>query len=65
MHDLLEQMGRELVRQQAGNKPAERFLLWSPEDICDLLSKNTVSLVEGMSLNMSEISEVFASDQSF
>lgn len=43
MHDLLEQMGRELVRQQAGNKLAERFLLWSPEDICDLLSENTVS----------------------
>ncbi|CAN6839890.1 unnamed protein product [Brassica oleracea] len=66
MHDLLEQMGRELVREKAGNKPAERFLLWSPEDISDLLSENTgTSLVEGMSLNLSEVSEVLASDQAF
>ncbi|KAG2300279.1 hypothetical protein Bca52824_036751 [Brassica carinata] len=66
MHDLLQQMGRELVRQQAVKKPAERFLLWDPEDICDLLSENSgTQLVEGMSLNLSEISEVFASDRAF
>ncbi|CAG7891824.1 unnamed protein product [Brassica rapa] len=61
MHDLVEQMGRELVRRQA-----ERFLLWRPEDICDLLSETTgTSVVEGMLLNMSEVSEVLASDQAF
>lgn len=43
MHNLLEQMGRELVRQQAANKPAQRLLLWDPEDICDFLSENSVS----------------------
>ncbi|VVB14958.1 unnamed protein product [Arabis nemorensis] len=66
MHDLLEQMGRELVRQQAVNKPAERLLLWDPVDICDLLSENSgIQLVEGMSLNLSEVSEVFASHRAF
>lgn len=50
MHDLLEQMGRELVRQQAVNKPAERLLLWDPEDICDLLSENSVSYLHITSL---------------
>lgn len=43
MHDLLEQMGREIVRQQAVNNPAQRLLVWAPEDICDLLSENSVS----------------------
>ncbi|XP_020877774.1 disease resistance protein RML1A [Arabidopsis lyrata subsp. lyrata] len=66
MHDLLEQMGREIVRQQAVNNPAQRLLVWDPEDICDLLSENSgTQLVEGISLNLSEISEVFASDRAF
>ncbi|KFK25992.1 disease resistance protein [Arabis alpina] len=66
MHDLLEQMGRELVRQQAVNKPAEQLLLWDPVDICDLLSENSgTQLVEGISLNLSEVSEVYASDRAF
>ncbi|ESQ41763.1 hypothetical protein EUTSA_v10012455mg [Eutrema salsugineum] len=66
MHDLLAQMGRELVRQLAVNKPAERLLLWDPEDICDLLLENSgTQLVEAMSLNLSGISEVIASDRAF
>ncbi|XP_019084199.1 PREDICTED: disease resistance protein TAO1-like [Camelina sativa] len=67
MHDLLEQMGRELVRQQAANNPAQRLLLWNPEDICELLSEISAGtqLVEGISLNVSEIPEVFASDRAF
>ncbi|EOA23115.1 hypothetical protein CARUB_v10003908mg [Capsella rubella] len=67
MHDLLERMGRELVRLQAVNNPTQRLLLWDPEDICELLSENSTGtqLVEGISLNLSEISEVFASDRAF
>ncbi|CAA7061465.1 unnamed protein product [Microthlaspi erraticum] len=57
IHELLEQMGRELVRQQAVNKPSDRLLLWDPQDICDLLSE--------MSLNLSQVSEVFASERAF
>lgn len=52
MHDLLEQMGRELVRQQAVNRPSDRFLLWESQDICDLLSENSVSYLHMLNASL-------------
>jgi hypothetical protein len=42
MHDLLQQMGREIVRQESPQKPGERSRLWCYEDALDVLTENTV-----------------------
>ena len=43
MHDLIQEMGREIVRQQSLEEPSKRSRLWFHEDIYDVLQKNTVS----------------------
>jgi hypothetical protein len=40
MHDLIEDMGREIVRQEALNNPAKRSRLWFHQDVIDVLSAN-------------------------
>ena len=42
MHDLIQEMGREIVRQQSLEEPSKRSRLWFHEDIYDVLKKNTV-----------------------
>ena len=42
MHDLIQEMGREIVRQQSLEEPGKRSRLWFYKDICDVLKKNTV-----------------------
>ena len=42
MHDLLRQMGREIVRQESTHKPKERSRIWCYEDALDILAKNMV-----------------------
>ena len=41
MHDLLQQMGREIVRQKS-NVPGERTRLWRYDDALEVLTENTV-----------------------
>ena len=41
MHDLLQQMGREIVRQES-NVPWERTRLWCYDDALEVLTENTV-----------------------
>ncbi|GAU10103.1 hypothetical protein TSUD_423090, partial [Trifolium subterraneum] len=40
MHDLIQHMGREIVRQEAPNNPAQRSRLWHHQDVIDVLSAN-------------------------
>lgn len=39
MHNLLQQMGREIVRRESPNKPGERSRLWVYEDVDDVRQK--------------------------
>ncbi|XP_059433985.1 disease resistance protein RUN1-like [Corylus avellana] len=41
MHDLLQEMGREIVRQESPEEPGERSRLWFHEDICHVLEEHT------------------------
>ena len=45
MHDLLQEMGREIVRQESPNQPGERSRLWFHEDVRDVLEGNTVKFI--------------------
>ncbi|KAK2640543.1 hypothetical protein Ddye_028338 [Dipteronia dyeriana] len=46
MHDLLQAMGREIVRQESIENPRKRSRLWHHEDIYHVLTKNTVRFGE-------------------
>ena len=43
MHDLLQEMGWEIVRQTSPKEPGKWSRLWDPEDIYRVLTRNTVS----------------------
>ena len=42
MHDLVQEMGREIVRQKHHKEPGKWSRLWDPEDISLVLKKETV-----------------------
>ncbi|KAL2335507.1 hypothetical protein Fmac_016720 [Flemingia macrophylla] len=41
LHDLIEDMGKEIVRQESPKNPGKRSRLWSHEDIIEVLEDNT------------------------
>ncbi|XP_018502687.2 disease resistance protein RPV1-like [Pyrus x bretschneideri] len=43
MHDLIEEMGREIVRQEYIKEPGRRSRLWSYEDVHHVLNKKTAT----------------------
>ncbi|KAB2596466.1 TMV resistance protein N-like [Pyrus ussuriensis x Pyrus communis] len=43
MHDSLEEMGREIVRQESIKEPGGRSRLWSYEDVHHVLTQNTAT----------------------
>ena len=42
MHDLLQEMGRDIVRKECPKDPGKRSRLWLHKDIDNVLTKNTV-----------------------
>jgi hypothetical protein len=42
MHDLLQEMGRDIVRQECLQDPGKRSRLWLYKDINSVLTENTV-----------------------
>nr|AFK45831.1 unknown [Lotus japonicus] len=43
LHDLIEDMGKEIVRQESPEEPGKRSRLWFHKDIVQVLRENTVS----------------------
>ena len=46
LHDLIEVMGKEVVRQESPKEPGERSRLWCEDDIVHVLTENTVSKID-------------------
>ncbi len=42
MHDLLQEMGREIVRRESLKEPGKRNRLWLRKDLFNVLTKDTV-----------------------
>ncbi|KAI9077627.1 hypothetical protein K1719_040402 [Acacia pycnantha] len=54
MHNLLRDMGREIIREQSPKKPEKPTRLWSYDDVLDALINETgTRSIEGLALNMS------------
>ncbi|KAK8703807.1 hypothetical protein V6N13_047453 [Hibiscus sabdariffa] len=65
MHDLLQEMGWNVVRQES-EEPGGRSRLWTPKDVCCLLKNDTgTRSVKGISLDMSQIDEVLIHPDAF
>ena len=45
MHDLVQQMGKDIVRRESPQLPGERSRLWHYEDVLDVLTENTVCII--------------------
>ncbi|KAH9781855.1 ADP-ribosyl cyclase/cyclic ADP-ribose hydrolase [Citrus sinensis] len=58
IHDLLQELGREIVRQESID-PGNRSRLWHHEDIYEVLTYNTgTKKIEGICLDMSTVKEI-------
>ncbi|XP_059665313.1 disease resistance protein RPP2B-like isoform X1 [Cornus florida] len=53
MHDLIQEMGKEIVRQESVDDPGKRSRLWFHEDIYKVFKENTATeSIKGIVLNM-------------
>ena len=43
MHDLLQELGQLIVARQSPEEPGKRSRIWRGEEVCHVLTKNTVS----------------------
>ncbi|KAH9725894.1 ADP-ribosyl cyclase/cyclic ADP-ribose hydrolase [Citrus sinensis] len=56
MHDLLRDMGREIVRNESIDYPGKRSRLWHHNDIYEVLKKNTgTEKIKGIFLDMNKV----------
>ncbi|XVF23650.1 hypothetical protein REPUB_Repub13aG0057600 [Reevesia pubescens] len=56
MHDLLQDMGRDIVRQESINDPGKRSRMCSPQDVYQVLKNNNgTESIQGIRLDISQI----------
>ncbi|XP_040368554.1 TMV resistance protein N [Rosa chinensis] len=56
MHDLLQELGWEIVREQSPKEPGKRSRLWSHEDINNVLKKNKgTDSIQGMIMELTKL----------
>ncbi|XP_044475181.1 disease resistance-like protein DSC1 [Mangifera indica] len=66
MHDLLQEMGREIVRQESVKRPGERSRLWHHNDVYYVLERNKgTDMIRGLRFNMSYIREIHLNPHAF
>ncbi|MED6110796.1 hypothetical protein PIB30_046127 [Stylosanthes scabra] len=66
MHDLIQQMGWEVVRQESNNDASKLTRINRPEDFDNLLENSEVkNLVEGIMIDLSQIKKVSFNDKAF
>ncbi|KAM2567682.1 hypothetical protein TB1_010024 [Malus domestica] len=66
MHDLLRDMGKDIVHAENPDFPGERSRLWHPEDVNDvLIDKSGTKKIEGLALNLPSPEETSFSTKAF
>ncbi|KAK9273227.1 hypothetical protein L1049_018034 [Liquidambar formosana] len=66
MHDLLRDMGREIVREESPKQPEHCSRLWFYDDVVDVLAKHKgTQSIEGLILNLPTLNEVHLSTEAF
>ncbi|KAL5845657.1 hypothetical protein ACOSQ3_009181 [Xanthoceras sorbifolium] len=66
IHDLLQAMGKEIVRQESIDNPGKHSRLWYHDDIYHVLTKNTgTEIIESISLDMSKARDIHLDRNAF
>ncbi|KAL4594385.1 hypothetical protein ACB092_12G016200 [Castanea dentata] len=66
MHDLLQELGRDIVRQECPKDPGKRSRLWLFEDIDNVLTKNMgTEAIQGIVLKLHEPKKVYWNSEAF
>ncbi|XP_044469710.1 disease resistance protein RPV1-like [Mangifera indica] len=66
MHDLLKEMGREIVQQESIYNPGKRSRLWDHEDVFSVLKNNTgTRAIRSICLDMSKVEELHLNREVF
>ncbi|TQD70152.1 hypothetical protein C1H46_044314, partial [Malus baccata] len=66
MHDLIQEMAWEIVRQESYDEPGGRSRLWLPKDIWHVHAKSTGSeAIEGIVLRLIEFEEAHCNPEAF
>ncbi|XP_031270525.1 disease resistance-like protein DSC1 [Pistacia vera] len=66
MHDLLQEMGREIVRQESIYTPGRRSRLWHHDDVYRVLNKKMgTDTIRGLCFDMANIKEIHLDPDSF
>ncbi|XP_059654449.1 disease resistance protein RPV1-like [Cornus florida] len=66
MHDLIQDMAKEIIRQESPEEPGRRSRLWYHEDILDVLRYDTgTENVLGLVLNLPESKELQVNAEAF
>ncbi|KAI4357489.1 hypothetical protein L6164_001435 [Bauhinia variegata] len=66
MHDLIQDMGSEIVHQESPKEPGKRSRLWDPKEIYHVLKYNMgTDAIEGIVLDMSKIKDLQIRPQAF
>ncbi|XP_029129500.1 TMV resistance protein N [Cajanus cajan] len=66
MHDLMQEMGKQIVREESIKNPGQRSRLWDPKEVYDVLTYNRgTSAVEGIWLDMAQITNINLSSRAF
>ncbi|XP_068321616.1 disease resistance protein RUN1-like isoform X1 [Pyrus communis] len=67
MHDLLRDMGRDIVRAENSKFPRERSRLWRPEDVKAVLIDKSqgTEKIEGLALDLPSVEEISFSTEAF
>ncbi|XP_021802340.1 protein SUPPRESSOR OF npr1-1, CONSTITUTIVE 1-like, partial [Prunus avium] len=59
MHDLLEQMGKDIVHEESPNEPGKRSRLWFHEDVREVLDDNSgTNTLKGIIVNLPKPDEI-------
>ncbi|XP_052292121.1 disease resistance protein RPV1-like [Citrus sinensis] len=66
MHDLLQEMGRQIVRQESQKEPGKRSRLWDPKEIRRVLKHNKgTDAIEGIFMDLSKIEGINLDSRAF
>ncbi|KAK3416274.1 hypothetical protein EUGRSUZ_H01726 [Eucalyptus grandis] len=66
MHDLIQLMGMDIVKQECRNDPGRRSRLWLCEDVCDVLSRDMgTNAVEAIVLVLPKTEAIYIGRNAF
>ncbi|XP_056163557.1 TMV resistance protein N-like [Syzygium oleosum] len=66
MHDLLQEMGRQIVIQECPDNPGKRSRIWRHEDALQAVRQNSgTDAIEGIKLDKADVEELILNADSF